>query len=352
MTARLSHFWSSQNWWIRRLAMLPVHMFFFAIAVFFVVRLIPGDPVTIISGGQPMTEEQAAAARESLGLSGSVFEQLTRYMQNVVTLDFGNSIIDRSPVLSEMMRRLPETLELALLAMFVSTILTGALGLFVIMRPNNVISQTIAAYSRAAGAIPDFCLGVAGIFLFYATLHWAPAPIGRFDTMLNPAPRVTGLPLLDAMLSSDVILMKSMVAHLWLPVGVLVIAYAPMLLKLFIRSAHQSADAQATKFRIASGASRPMVMMSIGRRALPSTVAMFGTIFGFMLGGAVVVEQLFAIPGMGEYAVQAVTRSDFVALQGFLLIVAAVSLIVFFLVDVVNMLLDPRRRPGVTTEGA
>jgi peptide/nickel transport system permease protein len=79
---------------------------------------------------------------------------------------------------------------------------------------------------------------------------------------------------------------------------------------------------------------------------------MFGTIFGFMLGGAVIVEQLFAIPGMGEYAVQAVTRADFIALQGFLLIVGAVSLLVFFLVDVINMVLDPRRRPGVQTEGA
>jgi peptide/nickel transport system permease protein len=95
-----------------------------------------------------------------------------------------------------------------------------------------------------------------------------------------------------------------------------------------------------------------MVLSSIARRALPSTIAMFGTIFGFMLGGAVIVEQLFAMPGMGEYAVQAVTRSDFVALQGFLLIVAAVSLIIFLFVDVVNMILDPRRRPGAVTEGS
>jgi len=163
---------------------------------------------------------------------------------------------------------------------------------------------------------------------------------------------VTGLPFVDALLSSDLILMQSMVAHLWLPVAVLVIAYAPMLLKLFIRSLEQSKDAQATKFRIASGASNTMVLLSIARRALPSTVAMFGTIFGFMLGGAVIVEQLFAMPGMGEYAVQAVTRSDFVALQGFLIIVAAVSLVVFFFVDIVNMLLDPRRRPGVQAEGS
>ena len=348
----MSGLWHRQSWWIKRLAMLPVHLFIFAIVVFFLVRLIPGDPVRVISGGQTMTPEQYDAAKESLGLTGSVFAQLGRYLGNVLTLDFGNSIVNGAGVLGEMMRRLPETVELALLAMVVSSLLTLVLGFFVVLRPRNPVSRVISAYARAAGAIPDFCLGVAGIFVFYSVLHWAPAPIGRFDTMLNPAPKVTGFPLVDAMLSSDTILLSSMVEHLWLPVLVLVIAYAPMLLKLFIRSVEQAKDAQSTKFRIASGASSSMVMRSIARRALPSTIAMFGTIFGFMLGGAVIVEQLFALPGMGEYAVQAVTRSDFVALQGFLLIVAAVSLVIFLLVDVVNMILDPRRRPGAVTEGS
>lgn len=342
----------SNLWWMRRLAVVPLHIFVFSIVVFFVVRLIPGDPVRAIAGGQTMTPEQYDAARESLGLSGSVFSQLATFVKNVVTLDFGNSIITGAGVLDEMEVRLPATLELALVAMIASSVLTLALGFFVVMKPRNPIAKAIASYARAAGAVPDFCLGVAGIFVFYSVLHWAPAPIGRYDTLLNAAPRVTGLPFVDAMLSSDTILMASMVEHLWLPIVVLVLAYAPMLLKLFVRSLEQAKDAQSTKFRIASGASPRMVRLSIARRALPSTVAMFGTIFGFMLGGAVIVEQLFAMPGMGEYAVQAVNRSDFVALQGFLIIVAAVSLLVFFFVDIVNMLLDPRRRPGTKTEGS
>ena len=342
----------NNGWWMRRLANLPVHVSRHAIAPFLAVRMIHGDPVRTISGGQTMTPEQYDAARESLGLTGSVFSQLTTFLGNILTLDFGVSIINGAGVLDKMTRRLPETLELALMAMVVSSVLTLALGYFVVTKPRNPFSRVVAAYARAAGAVPDFCLGVAGIFLFYSVLQWSPAPIGRYDSLLNAPPRVTGLPFVDALLSSDLILMQSMVAHLWLPVAVLVIAYAPMLLKLFIRSLEQSKDAQATKFRIASGASNTMVLLSIARRALPSTVAMFGTIFGFMLGGAVIVEQLFAMPGMGEYAVQAVTRSDFVALQGFLIIVAAVALVVFFFVDRVNMLLDPRRRPGVQAEGS
>jgi peptide/nickel transport system permease protein len=344
-------FWLHNSWWVKRVAMLPVHLFIFAVAVFFLVRLIPGDPVSVLSGGQNMSPEQYAAARESLGLTGSIFSQLWTYLGNVVTLQFGDSIVNGQSVLGEMGTRVPETVELAIIAMLISSLLAVVLGFLVVLRPRNVVSRVVASYSRAAGAIPDFCLGVAGIFLFYSILHWAPAPIGRYDSLLVAPPRATGFPIIDAALSSDTVLLSSMAEHLWLPVAVLVIAYSPMLVKLFIRSLQQSMDAQATKFRIASGASHKMVLTSIGRRALPSTVAMFGTIFGFMLGGAVVVEQLFAIPGMGEYAVQAVTRSDFVALQGFLLIVGALSLLVFFLVDVVNMLLDPRRRPGVAVAG-
>lgn len=348
----MADLWRRNGWWARRLGVLPLHLLVFAIVVFFLVRLVPGDPISVISGGQPMTEEQMAAARASLGLDGSVGEQLLTYLGNVVTLRFGTSIVNGSDVLTELGRRLPETLELTVMAMVVGSLVAAALAFLVVLRPRNPVSTVVASYSRAAGAVPDFCLGVAGIFVFYSVLQWAPAPIGRYDPLLNAPPQLTGFPFLDALLSSDVVLMGSMLAHLWLPVGVLVVAYSPMLVKLLVRSLTQAKDAQCTAFRVASGASRPMVLVSVGRRALPATVAMFGTIFGFMLGGAVVVEQLFAIPGMGEYAVQAVTRSDFVALQGFLLLVGALSLAVFFLVDVVTMLLDPRRRPGVSAEGS
>jgi peptide/nickel transport system permease protein len=157
--------------------------------------------------------------------------------------------------------------------------------------------------------------------------------------------------LVDAALSSDTALLASMLHHLVLPLAVLTLAYAPMLLKLFLRALDESIDAAPTRFRIASGCSRRWVLLSVYRRALPATVAMGGTVFGFLLGGAVVIEQLFGIPGLGQYAVVAVSRADLVSLQGFLVIVAALSLFVFFLVDITTMVLDPRRRPGVS-EGA
>jgi ABC-type dipeptide/oligopeptide/nickel transport system permease component len=345
-------FLGKQRWWLGRIAVLPLHMLGFALVVFVLVRLIPGDPVAQLLGGQNASPEMIESARASLGLSGSIFEQLRDYLGNLVTLDFGRSMLTGVPVWQEMTRRLFETIEIAVLAMVGSTALTLVAGFMVVLRPRNPISRLLVPYARTAGAIPDFVLGVAGIFLFYTVLHVLPAPVGRYDPLLNAPPKITGFPILDALLTGDTTLLVSMANHLALPLVVLVLAYTPLLLKLFIRALEDAVDAPPTRFRIASGASRRAVMLSITRRAAPAAVAMLGTLFGFMLGGAVVVEQLFSMPGMGQFGVQAVNTSDRVSLQGFLLLVAAVSLVVFLLVDIVNMLLDPRRRPGRASRGA
>jgi peptide/nickel transport system permease protein len=162
---------------------------------------------------------------------------------------------------------------------------------------------------------------------------------------------VTGFPLLDAAIAGDLRLFGSMLEHLWLPLLVLVIANVPLLLKIFIRALERTRVDDITLFRAASGVSTAMLVTSIVRRSLPSMVTMLGMLFGFLVGGAVIIEQLFALPGMGQYLVRAVSRTDYVVIQGFIIIVSAASLFVYFLVDIMNMLLDPRRRTGVTSEG-
>lgn len=339
-------FWRRNRWWIGRVAALPVHLFLFSIVVFFLVRLIPGDPVSTLTADQPVTPEQIEKARESLGLSGSLWHQLTTYLGHVVSLDFGNSMITGTPVGSDLAHRIPETVELAAIAMGGCLVLTVAASLFVLLRPGSIIAKALTQYARTAGAVPDFVLGVAAIFVFYAVLHWAPAPLGLYDTLMQAPPRITSFPVLDAILSGRWDLVSSMAGHLVLPELVLIVTHTPFLMKLFVRAVQDSCDVPATRFRIASGASRPMVLISIIRRASPSAIAMFGTMFGTLLGGAVVLEQLFSMPGLGTFGINAVNTADLVSLQAFLLLIAAMSLTVFLLVDIVNMLVDPRRRPG------
>ncbi|WP_188546523.1 ABC transporter permease [Rhodococcoides trifolii] len=333
------------RWWLGRVAALPVHLFIFAVAAFFLVRAIPGDPAREVVGPEA-TEAEYLATKAELGLDGSLFTQLTSYLANLVHFDLGNAIMTGRPVTSEIGARLPGTLELAGIAFTFLILTVFVMSALVVARPKSFVTRMIRGYAQAAGAVPEFVVGVVGIFLFYATLRVVPAPSGRVRAGLVEPEPITSLPLLDAMLRGDTVVVSSMVSHLLLPIAVLVVSVTPILLKQLLTALDSSLVAQPTMFKIASGSARKYVYVSAYRRALPPTVSLFGLVFGSLLGGAVILETLFGLGGMGRYAVDAVTTTDLVALQGFLLVVAAISLVVFLLVDLINMVLDPRRKPG------
>jgi peptide/nickel transport system permease protein len=334
-----------------RLAVLPLHVFLFAIVAFFLVRAIPGDPVVTLTGGE-LTPVQLEEARASLGLNGSTGDQLQTYLGHIVKLDLGKSLYTGRGVVDEFRRRLPATLELAMLALACTIIFSLAAAYLVITRPRNIVSRVLRLYARAAGAVPFFVLAVALIFVFHVTLKWLPAPIGRVANGVEVPPPLTGFPLLDSILRLRFDVSVSMIARLVLPIGALVLTQANILMKLLIRGLEDEVDTPQTRFRASSGVPRRTVLLSVYRRALPPVVVMAGTMFGYLIGGVVILESLFGLGALGQYAVQAVNSKDIVALQGFLLLAAAMSLVVFLIVDLVNMLLDPRRRPGVRTEMA
>jgi ABC-type dipeptide/oligopeptide/nickel transport system permease component len=331
-------------WWARRVVMLPVYLFFFAIAVFFLVRLIPGDPVINAAGGQNQTHEQYLATQKALGLNGSIGHQLLVYLGNLVTLHLGTSFSSGSEVLSDLVRVIPGTVETALIASLGIVVIGFLVGTTLMLRPDSALSRVFVGVSRAAGAVPDFVIGIFGILVFYLLLRIAPAPIGLFDVTLTAPKTVTGFPLIDALIAGDTQVFTSEIAHLWLPCLVLVLAYGPMLFKVLIPSIESAAGANSTKFLVSTGWKNSAVLGSVWRRAAPPAIAMFGTLFGYLLGGAVVVEQLFALQGSANYAVNAVKRSDYLALQGILLAIALISLVVFLLVDIITGVIDPRRR--------
>ncbi len=158
--------------------------------------------------------------------------------------------------------------------------------------------------------------------------------------------------MVDALIAGDPAAFASYAQHLVLPVVVMVVAHSPLLIKMLIVNLDQAIDDPATRFRVASGASRRTVLASIYRRALPSAVATLGMLFGLFLGGAVVLESLFGLGGLGQYAVDAVNASDVFALRSFLLVTAAMCLVIYLVTDIVTMLLDSRRRAGVAGKDA
>ncbi|MEX5636052.1 ABC transporter permease [Parafrankia sp. FMc2] len=339
-----------QRWWLGRIVALPFQLLVFAAVSFLLVQSIPGDPVAVLTGGQATAENRAAIEKE-LGLDGSLLQQLLHYLGGALRFDLGDSIMSGRPVAEEFGDRLPATVELALMGVLLSIVVAVGLAYLAVQRPTSPVAYAVRGFARIAGGLPEFAVAVAAVFVFYATLHWAPAPLGRLSGDVPEVPKVTGMPFLDTLLTLRFDATWSMLGHLVLPVGVLIVCQAGVLVKMLMGGLEEALDSPPTRFRIAAGASRAMVLASVFRRALPPAVTTCGTLFGYTLGGAVIMESIFGFAGIGGYLADAVTSGDIPAMQGFLVIVAAVSLLVFLIVDLVNMTLDPRRRPGVRAEG-
>lgn len=348
---RLNARFARNRWWIVRTLMLPVHIALFATLSFFLVRLLPGDPVLqALDDGQEITPEAYARMAEIMGLGGNIMDQLVVFWSRLLRFDLGVSFASNRPVWSEIFSRLPATLELATLAIFGTTLLCFALGLIYLVVENRTIQRLLHFYAKLAGSVPDFAVAIFGLVVFYLWLRVLPPPIGLLDPGLSQSP-ITGAPLLDALLSGNWQVFSSIVRHLILPIGVMVLVYTPTIWRQFLFSLDAAARAPCTLFRISAGATRSSIYGSLIRRSSSSMIVMIGALYGGLIGGTVVLQQLFNLGGLGRYAVDAVNAVDFLVLQGILIVIAATSLIVFFLVDIVNMVLDPRRRPGVHIDG-
>lgn len=338
-------------WFVRPVILTVVNLCVFVLVAFFLVKLIPGDPVVSATGGR-LTGKALEAARASYGLTGSWIQQLGTYLGQLVHFDLGTSIATGRPVAQDFATRIPATLELVFSGLFFACVFSLLAAHFIVTHRSNRVARILTSYARSAGALPEYVIGIAFLFVFYAELHWSPAPSGRLDPILIAPKTVTNFPMLDALIAGDQTAFQSYAAHLVLPVIVMVVAHSPLLIKMLILNLDGAIDDPATKFRVASGASRRTILASVYRRALPSAVATLGMLFGLLLGGAVVLESLFGLGGLGQYAVDAVNSSDVFALRSFLVVVAAMCLAIYLITDIVTMLLDSRRRPGVAGKDA
>jgi ABC-type dipeptide/oligopeptide/nickel transport system permease component len=334
-----------------RLALLPLHLAVFTLVTFVILRLVPGDPIISVLGPN-YTQEAYDLMQASLGLDGSVWQQLGNYFANLFQLKLGTSIQTGGSVATELADLLPSTIELAVQGLLVTVIVSAVFGHIAVFHPRTWVAKIVTAYARAAGALPEFVLAVASLFLFYTVLHWAPAPLGRLSTDLPQEVTITGFPFLDTIIQAYWPGTLSMAAHLAIPILVLTAAQSAVVIRILVSSLHDAVEDPATHFRLSTGASRRTVLKSIYRRAAPPVVTMVGQMFGYLVGGAIVLETLFGFAGVGQYAVKAVQTNDYPAMQGFLLVIAGLTLIVYLLVDLVTMLIDPRRRPGGTGEAA
>jgi peptide/nickel transport system permease protein len=261
---------------------------------------------------------------------------------NVAHGDLGTSIFTSNPVLSDLLERAPATLELITWAMILTILVGVSVAIAATVWRGGVIDFASRIYGLAAGAIPDFWVGLLLIFFLFSLAGIAPAPFGRIDAMLPPPERITGFYTVDSVLTGNWGALGSAAARLALPVLTLTIVNAGALMKLTRTVFSDIYRSDFIRHARACGLPERVIVRSALRNSLPPIITLIGFLFGFLLGAAVLVETIFAWGGLGQYAVQAVTNSDYPALQGFVLVAAAFILLVYMAVDIAYEFADPR----------
>jgi peptide/nickel transport system permease protein len=332
---------------LRRFAYLVPQLIGVIIVAFLILRLTPGDPALRILGGQA-TEEQLRSMRERMGLSGTLPEQLSRYVAGLASGDMGTSWFTSQPVAKDLMQRVPATLELITLSLAISVVLSLLVAMVLASNASSLlargITRVIHGYAFLAGALPDFWVAILLIFVLYTVLGWASQPLGQLDIAVLPPERRTGFLLVDSVLAGNLEALQSHLSHLVMPVAALVFVYSGNILKITVVSVTEALRAPYMKYAKAFGlSSRTMTWYAI-RNALPPIVTITGVTYSFLLGGAVLIEAVFGWGGLGQYAVHAVVNSDYPGMQGFILVAALFSLVVYLVVDLLYFLVNPRMR--------
>jgi peptide/nickel transport system permease protein len=328
---------------IRRLLFLVPQVLGVTTIVFFLIRLLPGDPAYMIAGSLA-TEDVIASVRQQLGLDLPIWHQYIIYLGHVAHGDLGKSWLTSSQVTEDILQRLPATLELITLALIVAFCIALPLGMLTALRPGTIIDRVASAYGMLAGAMPDFWWALFLVFILFGKLQVVPAPIGRIDLALLPPPQVTGFYTIDSIIAGDWAALGSALAHLALPAFTLAFVYAGPILKMARSTMSQALLGNFVLYARASGLPGGMVARYALRNALLPVITMTGITYGYLIGGAVLIEQIFAWGGLGQYAVQSITSSDYMAVSGVVLAATVFSLLVYLVVDLLYLAVDPRIR--------
>ena len=326
---------------LRRLLFAVPQLVGITFVTFLLIHLIPGDPARLMLG--PLaSEETIHSLRDHMGLNRSFFEQYGLYVWHAVGGDFGSSWQSGNPVAKDLRQRLPATLELITYSLLLAIVIAIPLGVRAARKPGKLSDRFAFGYGLVAGALPEFWLGLILILVFYVKLKWVAAPDGRLDVDVLPPRQITGAYTLDALLTGNWTALGSAFKHLLLPVATLSIVTIGPILKMTRSSMQQMLASDFTRYARLCGLPEKLVGRYALRNSLPPIVTLVAVLYSFLIGGAVLVEVVFGWGGAGQYAVQGVLNADFAVVQGFVLIAAIISLIVYLVVDLIYFAIDPR----------
>jgi ABC-type dipeptide/oligopeptide/nickel transport system permease component len=312
------------------------------VVTFLLTRALPGDPAAYFAGPSA-SNEAIEQVRVQLGLDKSLAHQFVGYVKDLAKGDLGNSLSTGQPVLTEIRTRLPASLELTLCGLFIALAVAMPLGILASTRPGSWIDHLCRLLATAGVSLPTFFTGLLLAYVFYFLLGVAPSPLGRIDVSLPVPPAVTGLYLIDSLVAGDFEVFRAAAAQLTLPSLTLALFVMAPIMRMTRASMLGVLSSDFVRTARAFGLPRSKVLIAYAfRNALLPIVTTLGMVFSFLLGSNVLVEKVFAWPGIGSYVIEALVASDYAPVQGFVLTMALLYVALNLAIDIVYGMIDPR----------
>jgi ABC-type dipeptide/oligopeptide/nickel transport system permease component len=311
---------------------------------FFMARVFNGDPTELYVPPEA-TDALRAQIRARLGLADPLPQQFIRYLGDLLRFDLGISFSTGQTVASDLWDRLPATLELGLIGLSLGIAVGIPLGVIAAVYRERWPDFLVRGVTLGGMALPQFWVGLVLISIFFVTLRVLPGPVGRLPIGVPLPPRFSGFLLIDTLLAGDPALWWQAVRQLTLPALTLGFSTASPIARVTRSAMVEAMQSDYIRTAIAMGHGRRVVWFRYClRNALLPVVTLIGGVAGHIFAGAVLLESIFAWPGLGQYALQSIERSDFAALQGFVIYASLLYVLAFLIVDLLYMFIDPRIR--------
>lgn len=330
---------------LARIALTLPMIFILATVIFFVLRILPGDPVRS-SLGPRGTPEMVSRLREQLGLEDPILSQYGQFLGDIVTFDFGRALTGaRRPIVDEMSERFPATLELVIPAAAVALTIGIAAGALAAARRKRTTDYGFRLYSVVIYSIPIFWLGLIFQLIFGVRLGWFPIS-GRIGPVIGTTlDRITNFYLFDSLITANWAAFWSTLTHLVLPVATLGLVLSGVFTRLTRINVIETLQQDYVAAARARGVKESVVVYGHAlRNALIPVVTLIGLQVAILLAGAVLTETVFSWPGMGQYLVQRISARDYVAVQSVVTVFAVMVAFISLAVDILYSLIDPRVR--------
>lgn len=305
------------RFWIKHIVQLLFVIFFVSTFTFLLLRLAPGDPAYILltRNDIPASEEALRVLREELGLTESLASQYAQWVKGIFTWQWGTSYVSKEPVLEELLKRLPATIELAAAGLLVMVSVTLMIGISTAIYSAGWLDRMGRVLALLGSSIPSFWLGFLFIYVFSVKYGWLPS-MGRGTWR-----------------------------HLVLPALTLGLGMGTVYARILRSNMIEMMSQNFVKAARARGLPNSRILLfQVFQHAVLPVVTMIGTSFAFMLGGSIIVESIFSWPGLGRYIMKAIQLRDYPIIQGYVILSSLLFVIIHMTVDFISVLIDPRLR--------